>query len=237
MKRIITTCVSLLTITSIFAQKKQKITVDAVQQIHVDADLDEWPALIDVAGEGLWAYQLVQNKESIFLAVRVYDRCLQQMAASNGIVFCIPASKANQGTAQLIYPFPDGEARRALSQSPDLGDDYKQRLIERSRGYVVRGFNAIPNGLLSMKNEYGIQAKTKIVDDTFVYEAAIPKAAINIPVHGLILQVGINDGFSFLPKSSSRPASARSANKRIAGQTSPAKSKQTRMLLLETTIK
>ncbi|TDS08451.1 hypothetical protein [Sphingobacterium paludis] len=237
MKRIIASFLMLLTITSISAQKKQKIDVDVVQDVHIDANLDEWFAWVDVANEGLWAYQLLQNKEYVFIAVRVYDALLQQMAARHGIVFCIPASKANKEVAQLIYPFPDGESRRALMQNPELHQDYKQQLIERSRGYAVQGFIGIPTGLLSLKNAYGIQAKAKIVDEAFVYEAAIPKAAIHMPKEGLILKIGINDGLSFVPKSSSRPGSGPSANKRIAAQTRPAKSKQTRMLLLETTMK
>ena len=37
-----------------FGQKKQKITVQALSDVRVDADLKEWDALNEVAEEGLW---------------------------------------------------------------------------------------------------------------------------------------------------------------------------------------
>jgi len=222
-----------------FAQKVQKVTLETLDGVDIDGNLDEWPALIDVGGEGLWFYQLVKSGDDIHLAVRVLDPLLQQMAARNGIVFSVVSQKKSKGDAQLIFPFPDGEVKRAMrNEDVDPNRDNKEALIERSRGYYVQGFLHVPNGLLSLQNNYGVRVKAKVLADGLTYEARIPKRALEENEKPLVLKIGINDGFSFLPVAKNRPMPVRSNYG--YGYARPAatksKNKQTLLVLLETTI-
>ncbi|KGE14384.1 hypothetical protein [Sphingobacterium deserti] len=59
MTKIFASSMLVLMVNFAFAQKKQRINIDVVQDIVVDANLDEWSGWVDVADEGLWAYQLL----------------------------------------------------------------------------------------------------------------------------------------------------------------------------------
>ncbi len=224
---------------SVFAQKAQKVTLESTDDVEVDTNLAEWSQLTNVGGEGLWFYKLSKSEDAIHLAIRVLDPLLQQMAARNGIVFSVVSQKKNKVDAQLIFPFPDGEVKRAMrNEDVDPSRDNKKELIERSRGYYVQGFLHVPNGLLALQNSYGVHAKAKVLDDALTYEAHIPKRILEDKEKPLILKIGINDGFSFLPVAKNRPVPARSNYG--YGYTRPvatkSKTKQTLVVLLETTI-
>lgn len=229
--------VTFFSISTVFAQKVQKVTLETLDGVDIDGNLDEWPPLIDVAGEGLWCYQLVNSADHIHLAVRVMDPLLQQMAAQNGIVFSVVSQKKSKSDAQLIFPFPDGEVKRAMRDGDaDPNQDNKEAFIERSRGYYVQGFLDIPNGLLSLQNSYGVQAKAKVLAGGLAYEARIPKRALEENKKPLILKIGINDGFSYLPVAKNRATPARRSYGYQRPAATKSKSKQTLVVLLETTI-
>lgn len=223
-----------------FGQKKQKITIQPLSDVTVDADLQEWEELEDVAGEGMWFYQVAQDASNLYLAVRVENQRLQVMAAGQGILFSVLANNKKRNDIQFLFPYPDREVLRAMQQevhtSPEV---FKRTFIERSRGYFVRGFPTVPDGLLSFQNSYGLRAAARLDDGIIYYEAVIPKALLDYTAPVATLKLAINDGFTTLNPSNKR-AAARPAGRYGAyrgGSAPRAKDKQTLTVLLETTIK
>src|SRR5690606_28256814 len=98
-----------------FAQKKQKITIQSLSDIKIDADLVEWDTLHDVADEGFCFYQLAQDASNLYIAVRVENPIIQHLAARNGILLTVQSNKKNKDDIQLLFPHPDSEMKRALA--------------------------------------------------------------------------------------------------------------------------
>ncbi|HLS94529.1 MAG TPA: hypothetical protein VK017_03155 [Sphingobacterium sp.] len=239
MRKIFVGLLCLFGFLSASAQKKQPFQIGQFLPSAIDGDLSEWPTLVDAAPEGPWSYQLGQDDLNLYVAVRVADPALQLAAVRNGILFSMLAERKNQQDAVLLFPHPDREVKRAI-QSQDFGSptDVKSELINRSRGYFARGFRAVPDGILSLQNHYGVKAVAKIEDDVLYYEAVLPKALLQRDSGQLIqLKIGIYDGFSLLqlPKAAStRTAMQRSPYAVKRGNSG--KDRPTMEVWLETTI-
>lgn len=203
--------------------------------VRVDADLHEWKSMTDVSDEGLWYYQLGQDQEQVYVAIRVVDPMLQRAAARNGILFGILAEKKNKSDLQLLFPYPDREVKRAMQQE-DIASSkiYKQQLIDRSRGYLLSGFPTVPDGLLSLQNGYGLKAAVKVEDDALIYEAVVPKGLLMPSAGEITIKLGINDGFSVLQQKQTRASTTYGAYR--TSRSTPEKSKTTSVVLLETTL-
>lgn len=222
-----------------FGQKKQKITVQALSDVRVDADLKEWDALNEVAEEGLWFYQLAQDASNLYVAVRVEDAFLQNLATRNGILFSVLADKKKKDDIQFLFPYPDSEVKRAMiTEDHDSDEDYKTTLIARSRGYFVSGFPQVPNGLLSLDNNYGLHAAARMDDGILYYEAVVPKSVLDYTTPVARVKLAINDGVTTLA-SSNQKNTVRSGGMYGSYRGRPAprtKNKLTMVVLLETKI-
>ncbi len=222
-----------------FAQKKQKIVIHSLSDVTVNADLAEWDTLNNVAEEGSWFYQLAQDASNLYVAIRVENPMIQHLAARNGILLTVQSNKKNKDDIQFLFPFPDSEVKRAMiSEDHDSDGAYKAELINRSRGYFVYGFPTVPNGLLSLKNGYGLDAKARMDDGKLYYEAVVPKSLLDYTTPVATLKLGIYDGFMSLISSKSVKA-ARSGAMYGPYRGRPAarsKDKLTLTVLLETTL-
>lgn len=222
-----------------FAQKKQKLTISSLPDMKIDADLREWDTLYNVADEGFWFYQLAQDAANLYIAVRVENPMIQHLAARNGILLTVQSNKKNRDDIQFLFPYPDSEVKRAMmNESHDSDVAYKTALIDRSRGYFVYGFPTVPNGLLSLRNGYGLEAKARVYDGKLYYEALVPKSLLDYITPVATLKLGIYDGFTPLV-SSNKNATVRSGG--MYGpyrgrSTSRSKDKLTLAVLLETKI-
>lgn len=198
----------LIMVTNIsFGQKKQKIEIPFVSDIKMDGNLDEWEALVDVAEEGLWSYQVAQDAANLYFAVRVIDPSLQHTAAGQGILFSVLANRKNRDDIHFLFPYVDSEVMRAMKQevhaSPEV---FRSAFIERSRGYFVRGFPTVPNGLLSFQNTYGLHASVRLDEGGLYYEAVIPKVLLDYTEPVATLGIGIHDGVTAFVPSNKKPA-------------------------------
>lgn len=222
-----------------FGQKKQKVTIPLASDIHIDADFAEWDTLYNVADEGFWFYRLAQDAANLYVAVRVEDPVVRHLATRNGILLTVQSNKKKRDDIQFLFPYPDSEVKRAMVGEEHISDtDYQEALINRSRGYFVYGFPRVPNGLLSLKNGYGLEAKARIAEGALYYEAVIPKALLDYITPVATLKLGIYDGFTPLISSKNKPA-ARSGGMYgvYRGRSAPrSKDKRTLNVFLETTL-
>src|SRR5690606_2903903 len=220
-----------------FAQKKQKMIIQSVTDITIDADLVEWDTLNNVAEEGFWFFRLRQLASNLFIAISVENQMLQHLAVRNGVLLTVQSNHRNRDDIQFLFPYPDSEVKRAmLREDHDSDGAYKTDLINRSRGYFVYGFPTVPNGLLSLQNAYGLQAKARINDGKLYYEAVVPKSLLDYTTPVATFKLGIYDGFTPLI-SSKKVVSSRSGGMYGGYRGRPApksKDKLTLAVLLET---
>lgn len=194
--------------------KKENLKFLNLSAIQVDGDLDDWPALHEVSADSLWALAVGHHGGNLYVAVRVINPMLQVEAARNGILVNINRDGKKRDGAQLIFPVPDGETIRAMLNDPELRhDQIRNELIARSRGYRLKGFPLIVDGLLSFENTYGIQAQAKVSeDDQLVYEAVIPLEQLRVESGGnspIAVQVLINNRWREMQQAMDARASQR----------------------------
>ncbi len=187
-----------------FSQKKKSdvYTFQSISSITVDGDLKEWnDQLIPVEGDA-WLFGVVRKENKLLVAVRVQDPTLRQEAIRNGIIVNISYTRKKKDGARLIYPFPDRERLRALSQTEDLDLSTLQlELLNSSRGYYLNGFSRVVDGLLSFKNSYGVKAVVKLdSNENFVYESMIPLDLIEFKEEEIAVQIVVNNTFIQLQK-------------------------------------
>ncbi|WP_437920139.1 hypothetical protein [Sphingobacterium sp. LRF_L2] len=239
MKLFFLVCMFLCLSSQIWAQKKQKFQMLSNQSITVDADLQDWPSLVTVDSAAGWSYQLAQDPLNIYIAMHIVDPQLQHIAAWNGLLFEIPNDQKNKSSMQFIFPFPDGETKRAVKSSDfETKVSYLQELIRGARGYYVSGFLTVPDGILSVNNDYGLKSSVNLDDSGLRYEAVIPKNVVKATNNLLTLKIGINDSLLASNKHTQRSKNIQAARKARGHhrQSSKKAGRPPLSVLLETTI-
>lgn len=222
-----------------FAQKKQKRIIPKQSGVKIDADLNEWGNLVNVAEEGFWFYELAQDESNLYVAIRVENVLLQGLAVRNGLLLTVQSTKKNKNDIHFLFPYPDAEVKRAMkSEEYDSDEARKLALISRSRGYFVYGFPTVPNGLLSLHNGYGVEARAEVREGKLFYEAVVPKSLLDYTKPFATLKLSIYDGFTSLitTKKSTAPRPYGATGNHRVGTAPRSKDKLTLAVLLETTL-
>lgn len=211
MKKYLLTIASFFWIGCLFAQKdfKQSEGFFTDLSIEVDGFIDEWKNKMTVVGtDSAWMYAVSLDQKYLYVAMQVKNRSLQNEAVQNGFVLNINTEGKHREGAQLFYPIPDRESvREFLSERPNEEQDIRLVFLEKLRGYYVRGFDDILDGLLSFENTYGVQAVAKIdKEDNLVYESKIPLKSLlwKGSERKISVQVGINTLWSQVQKANRR---------------------------------
>ncbi len=186
MKRLITTYILFFLVCATFAQaKKSDVKFVSGIKVVIDGQLEDWGTQWNTVGdkEPLWTYAIGYDNQYLFVAVKVIDPALQLEAAAHGISVMINKDGKKKEGMQFIFPIPDAETIRSMLEVGDFSAAHvKKELIARSRGYSVKDFPKIVDGLLSLNNAYGLQAIAKVdAADHLVYESAIPLAQLGLP--------------------------------------------------------
>ncbi len=226
-----------------FSQKKQPFVFADIASVTVDATHTEWDTLYAATPEGLWFYNIAQDPNNVYVAVRIDDPILQSLATRNGILVSFLSTKKKKRDSKLIFPYPDREVKRAIQHEDfDPAKDYRTELISRSRGYFVDGFPSVLDGLLSFQNQYGIIVKAHAAKDNVLYEAVIPKSLLETRNGTIAIKLAVNDGLTALLSSTNtrnRPSAYSPYARGPYMQRSPAKqrSKTSLEVVLEGTLK
>ncbi|WP_293935357.1 hypothetical protein [Sphingobacterium sp. UBA6645] len=208
MKRTIICTLLVFVCASVFAQKKQKkdeYGLVPTFPVTIDADLAEWrDKLTPMDQDSSWSFAISNDADFIYAAIKVKNEMLQYEAVRNGFIININKDGKKKDGAALIFPIPDSESRRAMRQDDNFGNmNVREELIKRSRGYGVKGFQRIVDGLLSFQNTYGVQAIAKLTaENELIYEAKIPIDAIGLkdPKQTVAIQVQLNNQYAILQK-------------------------------------
>lgn len=167
--------------------------------VNVDAELDEWTELLTPVGneeDTAWFYAVAFDTENLYIAMQIKDKILQQEAVRGGFLVNINTKNKKQDGSLLLFPVPDRElVKEFTNENKNQNKDARAALIDFARGYQIKGFDRLLDGLLSLENTYGLKAKVKIGDDDELnYEAKIPLStlALSNSNQAIAIRVGVN---------------------------------------------
>lgn len=203
----------------VFSQKKNKddYSIQSIQGFVLDGYTEEWNSKFYNNDSELWSFAVAVVDDKLVCAIKVKDKNLQMEALRSGMFVDIHTDGKKKNGASFVYPFPDRERMRALIQDEDRVQEIsKEELLGSSRGYFIKGFSKVVDGLLSFDNEYGIQSVVKVDKEGVLhYESVIPLQLLDKKSSSLAIQLGVNTKYSALKRTSRE--SARPMNVRIYG--------------------
>lgn len=182
-----------------FAQRKKKedYAFLSMSNIVMDGNLQEWQGKLYNEDSEMWSSGVALRGDSIYVAAIVKDPALQREALMGGIVLNISYNSKKRDGARLYFPVADREGLRALRQDEDrMDEDYRQEVLNTTRGYYVLGFDKVVDGLLSFENSYGVRAVVQIDSASLSYEAVIPLDLVGLKSDQFAVKIGVNTQFS-----------------------------------------
>jgi uncharacterized membrane protein YgcG len=174
--------------------------------IVVDGSIKEWgDSLSYYSPEERLNYAITNSKDTLYLAVKIYDRSEIMRVLNAGLTFIIDPKGKKKETYSLTYPLNvQGGSSIPFNRSPGENEEVSQEernellqeKLTRLRGIKVVGFKDIEDDMITTSNSYGIQTAVNYDDaGNLIYEEAIPlkffhadnKAdwAFNIRINGI----------------------------------------------------
>ncbi|WP_166727648.1 hypothetical protein [Mucilaginibacter gilvus] len=162
--------------------------------VVVDGKLNEWgDSLRYISEEKKIPYTIANDKDNIYVVVRISDRSEQRRALMAGITFSIDPKGKKKEAFSVTFPYTNPEAipaERIMPQPADAGqpqpgseDDRQERMeasLTRLKQIKATGFADVLNEVMTTANLYGIKTALGFDQDSYlVYEAAVPIAMLH----------------------------------------------------------
>jgi uncharacterized membrane protein YgcG len=168
------------------AQSGPQLTLKAPPaKIVIDGDIREWgDSLTYYSPEERLNYMIANSKDTLYLAVKIYDNTEIARVLNAGLTFSIDPRGKKKETFSLTYPLNTGGGASLYGHKIDEGDGVTQgdrdelmkEKITTLRGIKVVGFSKdIEDDMITTSNTYGIQTAINYDEaGNLVYEEAIP---------------------------------------------------------------
>lgn len=200
---------SFLLIIPLFSVNAQKLNsieqrvINYQPQIKVDGDLADWGDSLRYRYEKqLLQYEIANDDENVYIAMRVMDSSSQMQALHQGFNLIINKEGKKKEGMEITFPIPDRESLRALAtkDSEEKPSDVRKAVLDAARAIYVRGLVDVVDGGISLENSYEIKTAVKIDTNAVSYEAAIPferlgistedhlELAFNVKINGVIMR-------------------------------------------------
>lgn len=180
-----------------FGQRKGKVqyTFQEGSNVTLDGEIKEWN-LYHPDSE-IWSFGVSKYQDDLYVAVRIKNEQLQLEALRLGIFVNISYSDKRKAGAQLVFPFVDREKMRAMLQDDNRDEkNLKQDMLNSVRGYSIKGFSKVVDGILSLENQYQLKAFVHLDEkEGMIYEAKIPLNLIKFEKEDIAVQIGVNTNF------------------------------------------
>jgi len=175
-------------------------------KIVIDGDVKEWGDSLQYYNkENKINYAIANDKENLYMAVRIKDRIQQIRALNAGVTFSVDTKGKKRNSFRLTFPSPMAGNPdfnfRIVNEGPVNQKDRDQLTRDRVfllRGIKVEGFKDMDNGLLSGADDHGITVGINYDEHGYlVCEVVIPlknfhaedinknEWAFNIQVNGI----------------------------------------------------
>ncbi len=154
--------------------------------VVIDGDLKEWGDSLRYYNEHQKLYYTLANdKENLYMAIRINDRSEQMRILGAGITLSIDTRGKKKETFSITFPVggrpdmaPDHDHQSldgGGSPPPDDHDDRMKANLTKLRQIKVTGFKDVESELITTSNTYGFKTAIDFdKDGNLVYEAAIP---------------------------------------------------------------
>src|SRR3569623_386700 len=169
------------------AQNKpvQNILLLPPANITIDGDLGDWgDSLRNYNEDKKLYYTLANDKDNLYMAIRINDRSEQMSVLAAGLTLSIDTRGKKKDTFSITFPIggdphmiADQENQPLSSSDQDQGvhDDKMKAHLTKLRQIKVTGFKDVESDLITTSNTYGFRTAIDFdKDGNLVYEAAIP---------------------------------------------------------------
>jgi hypothetical protein len=174
----------------------QEGSIPAPANIKVDGKLLEWSNGLQAYNKATQLYYtLANNNQTLFLVIQSTDQSNNRKIIAGGISLTINTTGKKRDKDAFIITFPvvspsgmRGQFRRRGSsgdqqERPDSAAiaALRQKVRSTAKEINVSGFKDIADSVISIYNEYGIQAAVDYdAKGNFVYELALPLKLLHI---------------------------------------------------------
>ena len=162
--------------------------------IQVDGNLKDWGDTLSYHNEAKKVnYELADDKENLYFAMRIENRGQQAQAMRNGITISFSPEGKKKEAYSLTFPSPDQDENslyvmpkmdNAVTEQQLKQEDMEERRkadLLKLRDIQVKGFKDVETENISTANTYGIKTVLSLDDKgALVYEAAIPLKMIQV---------------------------------------------------------
>lgn len=181
------------------AQKLNNIqegSVSAPADVKADGKLKEWANPLQAYNKTTQLYYTLANDgQNLYLAVQSTDQTNNRKIIAGGISFTINTEGKKKDKGAFLVTFPvvsqsamRGQFRRrggAGGQQDGLDSAaivaMRKQMAASAKEITISGFEAIPDSVISIYNEYGIKAAIDYdAKGNLVYELALPLKLLNI---------------------------------------------------------
>jgi YD repeat-containing protein len=161
------------------------------QNIVVDGSIKEWgDSLRYYNAEKRINYALANNKDTLYMAVRVNDRSEQARILRAGITFSINPKGKKKEVFSITYPLSTNGSpiniQRDENSEITTRQDHEalmQAVLTTLRGIKVEGFKDIEGDMITTSNTYGIKTAVDYDDKGYlICEAAIPLTLLHADI-------------------------------------------------------
>ena len=169
----------------VMAQNKPGTLLPPPQNMVIDAEIKKWgDSLRYFNTEKQVNYSLANDKDNLYMAIKIADRSEQLRILKAGITFSINPEGKKKETYSITFPV---NTQAEITTVPglinnDLGPvteeqrgQLEQQKLTTLRGIKVEGFKDIEGDMITTSNTYGVKTAINYDDaGDLVCEAAIP---------------------------------------------------------------
>lgn len=193
------------------AQKKSKDVFENVwakSAIKIDGKLGDWPDGLPNTNLKI-NYAIANDVNNLYVAISTADGFTISKILRNGITLAVNANGKKKDDGPVItFPIIERVTKTRIQATATEEEMTKRRdgLLTHIKEIKVRGLMEIPDGGISMYNEFGVRAAVAYNDkNSLVYELVVPLTALgisnnsqteiayNIKVNGLLPAAAVNN--------------------------------------------
>lgn len=185
-----------------FGQKKNQVFQNRyLSRVKTDGNLSEWGDSLQAYNPATHlAYAVANDDQNLYVAIKTSDPVEIRKISNFGFSFSVNTGRRKRPESSLTFPLlkkqgmeptagPLPSRGRAPENSGKGGkadpDKRTRAIITHAAGFEVQGFAQIPDGAVSIDNEYGIRAGAAIDS------AGVLKCELAIPLNMIALSSGL----------------------------------------------
>lgn len=189
MTLIICTILMLTVANPTFAQRNRDNTqqsLDWATGVIVDGQLDDWgDSLQYTHATQQFDYQIKNDAENVYVAMRVRDKDRQMQIFAQGLAFMVNTKGKRRDGPTVYFPVADRLAFRTImsADNDDRPDDMRKGALEAIRAIHVMRFDDVLDGQISLENTYGIHAQATLdSSDALCVEMVVPLTRLGVSI-------------------------------------------------------